>query len=87
MDEKKAIELFAKKMTGSASREELSELENLLRNNEDLSFVLNVVADAQNSENLTSNGEIEAAFERLISRMQKKNLINDENYKRFHSED
>lgn len=87
MDEEKAIELFAKKLAENASLEELNELENLLRNDDELGFVLTLVTDAQNSENVTGNGKVEAAFERLISQMKKNNLINDANYKRFHSED
>jgi len=62
--------LIAKKLSGEASEEELRELEALLRNNPELHYPTQTIADLWNSNQGHDQEEAGAAFDRHISRMQ-----------------
>jgi transmembrane sensor len=65
-----AWNLIAKKLSGEASPEELSELESLLRNNPELYYPMQTVADLWKPANPLGRKEAESAFSRHIDRMQ-----------------
>ncbi len=62
--------LIAKKLTGEATPEELKELEELLRNNPELHYPLQTIADLWNSSSPTDQHKAEQAFSRHLDRMQ-----------------
>jgi transmembrane sensor len=65
-----AWNLIAKKLSGEASPQELIELENLLRNNPELYYPMQTVADLWKPANPLGRKEAESAFSRHIDRMQ-----------------
>ena len=62
--------LFAKKLTGEATPEELRELEILLRNNPELHYPMQTITDLWNDTRYRNKKEAEIAFTRHLDRMQ-----------------
>ena len=62
--------LFAKKLTGEATPEELRELEILLRNNPDLHYPMQTITDLWKDTRYRNKKEAEIAFTRHLDRMQ-----------------
>jgi ferric-dicitrate binding protein FerR (iron transport regulator) len=62
--------LFAKKLMGEATPEELGELEALLRNNPDLHYPMQTITDLWSDTRYRNKKEAEIAFNRHLDRMQ-----------------
>src|SRR6516165_1771660 len=62
--------LIAKKLSGEASEEDLRDLEALLRNNPELHYPTQTIADLWNSQGPNNPKEALDAFDRHINRMQ-----------------
>ncbi|HEY4061938.1 MAG TPA: FecR domain-containing protein [Puia sp.] len=66
--------LFAKKLTGEATPEELRELEMLLRNNPELHYPMQTITDLWNNTRYRNKKEAELAFNRHLDRMHDLNI-------------
>ena len=66
--------LIAKKLMGIATREEMEELELLLRNNPELHYPMQTIMDLWKSYNPDIQREAEQAFNRHLDRMQQLNI-------------
>ena len=67
-------ELIAKKLSGEASYEELSELESLLRADPDLHYPMQTITDLWNPADPRDRKEAERAFNRHLDRMKNLNI-------------
>ena len=80
MQEENIWNLVAKRLSGEASDEELSELENLLRSNPDLHYPLQTIMDIWNQSHPQIDQEAGIAFEKHLGRMRNQNVDWDLRY-------
>jgi len=66
--------LIAKKLAGEASLPELEELESLLRNNPELHYPVQTIADLWEHTSPTDKNQAEAAFDRHLERIDRLNI-------------
>src|SRR5689334_8605275 len=75
MSAERVWELIARKLSGGASDEELEELDQLLRIHPDLHFPIQTITDLwQSGQEADDKGELEAAYDKHIDRMQQQGI-------------